>query len=638
MGEKIKDRLGLEKNSPYVTNYLYDANIKSSIYMSAIVIGLELWMILRTLIKYVILSDKSRDFTWIVQHFYSYVILLTMGILMLIYAVKYLKSKGQISKKIGTGLIIAFSVICIAFGIYISSLDYAGGKQILTFLTMELYVTCLLVWKPYQSFLILAVTFLLFYNVTLTDPEVVFQDGDKINLFCFWISILMASISIYRQRYDEGIKEESLQQINAKLEKAAVYDALTGVHNMRYFYENVPEILILSGSRVHEKVFMFLDIENFKNYNDQFGFIKGNELLTRTGKLIEEVYEGSLVARHSNDHFLVLTDWEGAVEKADKVRNNFYTEKDEIYLGLKVGCYRPDDIYCDPRQAIDKARYACYAIKRKYDRNFNEYDKAMAESYFKLQYIVNNIDRAVERGYIKVYYQPVVWSDSRKLAGCEALARWVDPKYGFLSPGDFIPILEEHRQIHKLDKCIYETVCRDIRESIDRGEKPVPVSLNFSRLDFELMDTVEVMEELVSKYDIDRHYIHIEVTESAMTNDLNTLQNSMKGFRDKGYEIWLDDFGSGYSSLNVLKDYHFDVMKLDMVFLRSFKDNPNARKIIKRVIELADDLGINTLTEGVETEEMVEFLAEIGCGRLQGYYYGKPMPIHDFREKFLNEA
>ncbi|HAG68550.1 MAG TPA: diguanylate cyclase, partial [Lachnospiraceae bacterium] len=628
---------GFEKNSRYITHYLFDANIRSSIYMSTVVIVLEVWMILRVLIKYVILSDTSRDFNWIVQHLYSYVILLTMGILMLVYSVKYIRSRGKLSRNIGFGLLVAFSAICMGFGIYISSLDYAGGKQILTFLTMELYISCLLVWKPYVSFILLSSTFLFFYQKCILIPEVQFQTGDKINLFMFWISILMTSISIYRQRHDQAVKEESLKGMNEKLEKAAVFDELTGIHNIRYFYENVPEILILSGDKVHDKAFLFLDIGNFKNYNDQFGFIKGNELLTRTGKLIEEAFEGDLVARQSDDHFVVLTDWEGALQKTDIVRRNFYSERDEIYMGLKVGLYRPDDIYCDPRQGVDKARYACTMIKHKYDRDHNEYDKAMADRFFKRQYIVNNIDKAVEKGYIKVYYQPVVWSESRKLAGCEALARWIDPKYGFLSPGDFIPILEEHRQIHKLDKCIYETVCRDLRESLDKGEKAVPVSLNFSQLDFELMDTVSVMEELVAKYDIDRHYLHIEVTESALTDDMNILKNAMKGFKEKGYEIWLDDFGSGYSSLNVLKDYQFDVMKIDMVFLRGFKENENSAKIIRRVIEMANDLGINTLTEGVETEEMVDFLAEIGCGRLQGYYYGKPMPVHDFRERFLKE-
>ena len=187
----------------------------------------------------------------------------------------------------GFGLIAAFSVICLGFGIYISGLDYAGGKQILTFLTMELYVTCLLVWKPYVSFIILSATFLFFYNNTIMTQNMEFQTGDKINLFMFWISIFMTSVSIYRQRFDEGSKEERLEAVNEKLEKAAVYDELTGIHNMRYFYENVPEILILSGNKVHDKVFLFLDIENFKNYNDQFGFVKGNEILTNTARLIE---------------------------------------------------------------------------------------------------------------------------------------------------------------------------------------------------------------------------------------------------------------------------------------------------------------------------------------------------------------
>jgi EAL domain-containing protein (putative c-di-GMP-specific phosphodiesterase class I) len=220
-------------------------------------------------------------------------------------------------------------------------------------------------------------------------------------------------------------------------------------------------------------------------------------------------------------------------------------------------------------------------------------------------------------------------SDTKELCGCEALARWIDPKYGFLSQGDFIPILEENRLIHKLDVAIFESVWKDLRSHIDSGKPFVPVSLNFSRLDFELMDAVTVLNDLVTKYNVPRDYIHVEVTESAFTDNMDILKQSMDRFHELGFAIWLDDFGSGYSSLNVLKYYRFDALKIDMKFLSSFDKNPKSKDIIKSVVGLAKKVGMKTLTESVETKEQAEFLNVVGCGRLQGYLFGKPLPVAD---------
>ena len=246
------------------------------------------------------------------------------------------------------------------------------------------------------------------------------------------------------------------------------------------------------------------------------------------------------------------------------------------------------------------------------------------------QYVTDNIDKALESGWIKVYYQPVIRSLTEQLCGAESLARWIDPEMGFLPPDKFIGTLEKTRQIHKLDLFIIEQVCKDISERLKNNLPTVPVSVNVSRLDFEEADMLATIEEFVDRYDVPRDYIHVEVTESMIASDADLMERMIDSFREAGYEVWMDDFGSGYSSLNLLKDYNFDTIKLDMEFLRKFTDKSKA--IMTSTITMAKDIDISTLAEGVETFEQVEFLRKIGCGRLQGYYYGKPMPIEEFFE------
>ena len=246
------------------------------------------------------------------------------------------------------------------------------------------------------------------------------------------------------------------------------------------------------------------------------------------------------------------------------------------------------------------------------------------------EYVIKNIDAALENGWIKVFYQPVIRTLTGQLCGAESLARWIDPQLGFLSPDKFIGALEASRQIHKLDCWIVDKVCSDISERLKRGLDAVPVSVNFSRLDFEATDMLNVLEKAVEKYDIPKDYLHIEITESMIVSDADLMSRMIDNFRNAGYEVWMDDFGSGYSSLTLLKDYYFDTLKMDMDFLNSFTDR--SKSIITSAITMAKDLSIMTLAEGVETEEQVDFLRSIGCGKLQGYFFGKPMSIDEFFE------
>ncbi len=244
------------------------------------------------------------------------------------------------------------------------------------------------------------------------------------------------------------------------------------------------------------------------------------------------------------------------------------------------------------------------------------------------EYVVNNIDIAIEKGWVKVFYQPVIRTLTRQLCGAESLARWVDPVHGFLTPDKFIGPLEDSGQIHKLDSFIVEKVCSDISERLEKNLDTVSVSVNLSKRDFENADMLRVVENAVAKYNIPRDYIHVEITESMIVSDAILMKKVIDGFRNAGFEVWMDDFGSGYSSLNHLKDYEFDTIKMDMEFLASFTDKSKA--IMTSAITMAKDIGSMTLAEGVENEEQVDFLYSIGCGKLQGYYYGKPQPIEVF--------
>ena len=237
-------------------------------------------------------------------------------------------------------------------------------------------------------------------------------------------------------------------------------------------------------------------------------------------------------------------------------------------------------------------------------------------------YVVEHLDEAIEKGWIVPYYQPVVRTLTGKICGSEALARWEDPTYGLLMPSAFIEPLEEARLIHKLDCEIIRQICRQYRENDDAGDPIVPVSFNLSRLDFDLCDIFAIIEKAVHEYEVPRRMLNIEITETILGTDPSFMASMMNKFHKVGYQVWMDDFGSGYSTLNVLKDFDFDELKMDMEFLNRFGEK--SKTILASVVDMAKKLGIQTLAEGVETEEQLHYLRRIGCEKIQGYLFGKP--------------
>ncbi len=696
----IKRQTGFEENTQYQKRYINDSNIRTAFYMSFIVLALELWMIIRyvqqrpghTFLEYfdgetnylilflasLIIASFSFEYTreyetytlgriisvavivldvimtaryFMVNYSNTGFLTLLLGakyhICLMILAVLYMlrwsfsKLEKYREDRYGQVLLTVYCFICVGFGILTSIYDAGKDRQILCFVTMLLFVACMLIWKPYVSTLVLGVAFLYFYalwskHLHMIDPgDGSLINADRINYFICWIALVMVSTSLYHQRRQEAEKDEGYITANDNLSRIAIEDEMTGIHNIFHFNQEASYVLKDSNS-VNEKLFLFLNIENFKTYNDQIGYQAGNEYLKKLAHLIQDTFEGDTVARLSDDHFVVLTDASVAESKTEIIRDVIHQTASGVYMELKVGAYRPVDRDLDPRIAIDYARYACGLTKNKFNLNYKEYDAEVDQKFHERQYIVNNIDNAISNGYIRPYYQPVVWADSRQFCGSEALARWIDPTYGFLSPAEFIPVLEDNRQIHKLDEYILKCVCKDFREGLNKGLPIAPVSINFSRLDFELMDVPAKLEEITHEYGISREYIHVEITESALAGDDGLVADAIDKLHEFGYSVWLDDFGSGYSSLNVLKDYQFDMMKIDMKFLDGFNMDNDAPVILDTIIKLADKLKMMSLTEGVETAEIADFLTKAGCGRLQGYFFAKPMPLQELRDAIIN--
>lgn len=627
--DKLKRFLGVKQYSAYINEHFDNSNIKSSLYVSSVVIILELWMILSTLLTQ--LDKRSKQ--WLIIHFFCYIALLFAALLLFLYSYFHLKKLAK-NRTAWRSIRLFFSLVSMCFGIYISYLDYLKGEQFITLITMTIFVLCFIVWRPIDSLLILSISYGFFFYIC--NKRIPATYATKVNLIIVFISILMSAVNAFARKIKEAEKEEKLEKAHDILLKLSISDEVTGIANMNYFRGQALDLMNRKETDVSKFIYLFFDIENFKILNRKYGFWEGNNFLRRFADILNEEFDGSIIAHFSNDNFIVLTEDKGIKDKILIVCQKMQQNEYDLKLGLKVGAYRPPNKECLPLLACDHARYACNSIKKHYNITYCEYTRSMALEFQKKQYILNNFDNAIEKEYIKVYYQPVINAATGNICGLEALARWDDPQYGLLPPADFITTLEEYYQIHRLDMFVVNQVGKYLQKEEAEGHKLLPVSLNFSRLDFDSLNLAEEVENCLQKYNIDKKYIHIEITETTLSEDDERLKDALKRFRAYGYALWLDDFGSGYSGLNVLKEYDFDMMKIDMKFLTNFSTNSKARQILKNVINLAKELGMNTLCEGVETEEAYHFLKENGCEQIQGYLFGKPMTKEALKEKLSN--
>ncbi len=411
------------------------------------------------------------------------------------------------------------------------------------------------------------------------------------------------------------------------------YDQLTGLPSMTYFLR-----LAESGrTRMHDEkipsALVFIDLNGMRFYNKKFGYAEGDVLLKEFAQMLSKSFGNENCSRFGIDHFVIYTEEKDIEKRLERVFRDMKRVNGGKAIYARAGIYLDSMGIVETSLACDRAKYACNSSRITNKSYFTYYDKKMLSEEINRQYIVDNLDRAIAENWITAYYQPIVRTMGRKVCDEEALARWIDPEKGMLSPADFIPVLEDSRLIYKVDLHIVDIVLERMKKMIDEERTVVPISVNLSRTDFECCDIVEEIKNRVDAAAISREMITIEITESVIGENFDYMKEQIERFQKLGFAVWMDDFGSGYSSLDVLQDLRVDLIKFDMRFMRQFEDSPRSRVILTELMRMAMSLGIETVTEGVETEEQVEFLSEIGCTKMQGYYFCKPISLEGIYER-----
>lgn len=408
------------------------------------------------------------------------------------------------------------------------------------------------------------------------------------------------------------------------------YDDLTGLPNMNYFLTLASEGIKRLCTQGYQPAILYIDYSNFKTFNQHYGFEAGDYMIRELGKLVRGLFGTENGSRFESDHFVVYTALDGLKYKLNLLYEEIGKLNNHKSLPVRVGIYAGSFDQPDLNKICDYAKQACDFLS---GRNYSTsifFNKDIQQAAEIKDYVITHFQEAMEKDWIQVYYQPVIHAISGTMCGSEALARWNDPHYGMIMPGSFISALEETGQIYDLDLYIFEKVCQDYYAFRRFEDDVVPVSFNLSRRDFDHRDLIDRMEQIIQNYKVPHELINIEITESAFVEDVSHIGKVVDDFHALGYQVWMDDFGTGYSSLGILKDFAFDEIKIDMSFISNFTDK--GKKIIESTISMAKKIGVQTLAEGVETKEQFEFLRQIGCEKIQGYYFGKPMPGNKMSE------
>lgn len=438
----------------------------------------------------------------------------------------------------------------------------------------------------------------------------------------------------------KNVIERSQMRVDDELKYRAEYDVLTGILNKSKFFYNTRNMLNIFGTE--DFAFIRIDIEKFQLINSFFGMAEGDNLLKYMADYLQNVekeYRYITYGRVEADIFAVCFSYDNEKEITDFVKK-FTNQMEKYPLDFAItpffGIYLVKNRDLSINEMYDKANLASKNCKGNYIQNYFFYTKEMSEDIIKEQRIINNMKNALRNEEFVLYLQPKYELQRNSIAGAEVLVRWITADGRMISPGEFIPVFERNGFILKLDQYVWEKTCQLLAGWRDEGRKIFPVSVNISRVSLYNPKIVGVICGLTEKYNIPPEWLQLELTESAYTENPKAIKEMMEQLQKKGFSILMDDFGSGYSSLNVLKDIAVDVLKIDMKFLDGSGDDGRSENILASVVRMAKWLNMPVVAEGAERKEQVSFLHSIGCEYVQGFYFARPMPVKEY-EKLLYE-
>ncbi len=412
-------------------------------------------------------------------------------------------------------------------------------------------------------------------------------------------------------------------------------DELTGLFTRKAFLRKAE--LMLSQNRDRKFCIVAFDFDNFKSSNSLYGVEKCNEFLAYTAKYMVSVKPDGIAGRYGGDQFIIFFEYsepQPNLGRVSEISKQILSTAPIPHQIVKMGVYAPVDFNLPLVICCDRAFLAIREIKGKYGKDIAFFESNLQKQLLNEQRIIETMERALEEEQFHVYYQPKHETITGSIAGAEALVRWNHPEYGFMSPGQFIPLFERNGFITKLDTFMVDKVCRDIKRWQESGYPVVPVSVNVSRRDFMEEGCIENQFDIIDKYGINHSLLHMEVTESLYSENTELIISQVKQTQNLGFMIEMDDFGAGYSSLGLLSTFPLNVLKLDISFVQNIKMN---EIVIENIIKMAHRMGLLTVAEGVETDEQLKILKSLGCDLIQGYYYSKPLPVKEF-ETYLRTA
>lgn len=409
-------------------------------------------------------------------------------------------------------------------------------------------------------------------------------------------------------------------------------DALTGLYTKEMFFREARQLLRDNPAKRYDII--CADIDNFKLVNELYGTAAGDAVLKCLADDIKESMEGhGICGRIGADVFA------GLVPHRDTYTADMFAQQIQRInscipnskLTLRYGIYFVEDSSKSVSAMCDRAQLAIRTIKGKYEAVFAYYNEELHEKMMLEQKMTNAMEASLKNEDFKVFFQPKYELSTGKIAGAEALVRWIHPEMGFLSPGGFIPLFERNGFIFRLDRFVWEKACQWIKTWKDKGYRPVPVSVNVSRADLYNPTLQSVLDGLIQKYGLTPSALHLEITETAYTINPEQVIQVVSALRNKSYPIEMDDFGTGYSSLNMLSELPIDILKMDMRFIQS-SGSKNSVNILGFIICLAKWLHLRVIAEGVETQEQIDLLKNLDCTYVQGFYYAKPMSAEEFEQ------